>query len=639
MGNGLRSPISGEPALRLLFSPRRFSLFLIDNALGFISLYAAYLLRFEGQIPPEHWVAFLNLLPFVFVCRSAAYLYFNFYARFWEYSTVDDLIQIMLAVVAGTLLIMFSAFLYDRTLLVSRSIIVIDMMLLIMLIGGTRLGWRLWRERLKRPDTLNANRTQVLILGAGDIGAHLLRYLRQFSHHYHVCGFVDDDSRNARKTLMEVKVLGTRHDIPQLVQELKVKEVLVAAEDLSAESLGEIIDICTRCGVKHRMVASVLDLATREIHISKIKNIEIQDLLSREQIALDLASIKKMVQGKRILITGAGGSIGSELCRQVLEFEPAALIMVDRGENYLYELKGSLNPVTGKTLAHYLFCSVTNQEKIDTVFARHRPHLVFHAAAHKHVPLMEQNPDEAVINNIHGTRLVAEASDKYAVEKFILVSTDKVVRPSSVMGMTKRVAEKYIQHIGRDSETQFMIVRFGNVLGSNGSVVPLFKKQISEGGPVTVTHPDMERFFMLIPEAAQLILQAASIGGRGNIFLLEMGQPVKIVDLAKKMIQLAGYVPDQDIEIEFTGVRPGEKLKEELINPDEKVVPTFHKKIKILKAPVREAPDFIKDLDTLHQVAKNGNPEKIVKMLWTLGNETQPIAQRATGPLAGETDG
>ena len=622
-------PISREPALIFSFNPfqfnaRRFALFIIDNALGFISLYAAYLLRFDGQILPEHWAAFLHLLPFVFVCRSAAYLYFNFYARFWEYSSLDDMIQIVLAVVAGTLMLLFSVFLYDRTLLVSRSIIVIDMMLLIMFIGGTRLGWRLWRERLKRPNTLNANRTQVLILGAGDIGAHLLRYLKRFSHHYHVRGFIDDDSRNARKTLMEVKVLGTRHDIPQLVQDLNVKEIIVAAEDLSSESLGEIIDICTRCGVKHRMVASVLDLATREIHISKIKNIEIQDLLSREQIALDLASIKKMVQGKRILITGAGGSIGSELCQQVLEYEPAALIMVDRGENYLYELKAALIPNTGKTLTHYLFCSVTNQEKIDTLFSRYRPHLVFHAAAHKHVPLMEQNPDEAVINNIHGTRLVAEASDKYAVEKFILVSTDKVVRPSSVMGMTKRVAEKYIQHIGRNSETQFMIVRFGNVLGSNGSVVPLFTKQISEGGPVTVTHPDMERFFMLIPEAAQLILQAATIGDRGNIFLLEMGQPVKIVDLAKRMIQLAGYVPDQDIEIQFTGIRPGEKLQEELINPDEKVVPTFHKKIKILNKQTVEAPDFRKDLDTLYRVAVSGNFEEVIKSLWSIGSETQP---------------
>ena len=252
---------------------------------------------------------------------------------------------------------------------------------------------------------------------------------------------------------------------------------------------------------------------------------------------------------------------------------------------------------------------------------RQRPHLVFHAAAHKHVPLMEQNPDEAVINNIHGTRLVAEASDKYAVEKFILVSTDKVVRPSSVMGMTKRVAEKYVQYIGSKSETQFMIVRFGNVLGSNGSVVPLFTKQISEGGPVTVTHPEMERFFMLIPEAAQLILQAAAIGDRGNIFLLEMGQPVKIVDLAKRMIQLAGYVPGEDIEIQFSGIRPGEKLQEELTNPDEKIVATFHKKIKILNKKTVDDPDLIKDLDALYRVAVNGNLEEVVKNLWSVENQ------------------
>jgi len=298
--------------------------------------------------------------------------------------------------------------------------------------------------------------------------------------------------------------------------------------------------------------------------------------------------------------------------------------MVDRCENYLYELSSELPSNHLKTCLHYVFCSITNRKKTESIFAKYKPQLVFHAAAHKHVPLMEDNPDEAVINNVIGTRIVAETSEKYGVGKFVLVSTDKVVRPSSVMGMTKCVAEKYIQHIGSNSKCRFMIVRFGNVLGSNGSVVPLFKKQISEGKTVTITHPDMERYFMLIPEAAQLIMQVAASGEDGNIFLLEMGEPVKIVDLARKMIQLAGYVPDQDIEIKFTGIRPGEKLQEELINPEETAIPTFHKKIKILNTQAQNVPDFEARLDALDRIAKNGNTDETLKALWALGEEGVP---------------
>ncbi|NIV03299.1 MAG: polysaccharide biosynthesis protein, partial [Calditrichae bacterium] len=306
-------------------------------------------------------------------------------------------------------------------------------------------------------------------------------------------------------------------------------------------------------------------------------------------------------------------------CRHIIEYQPDTLVMMDRCENYLYEL-GSSMPSHPNTGLFYVFNSITNREKTEAIFAQHKPHLVFHAAAHKHVPLMENNADEAVINNVFGTRIVADISEKYNVDKFVLVSTDKVVRPTSVMGMTKRVAEKYIRFFGRNSKTRFMIVRFGNVLGSNGSVVPLFKKQISEGRMVTVTHPDMERYFMLIPEAAQLILQAAAIGEGGRVFLLEMGKPVKIIDLARKMIQLAGYVPDRDIEIKITGIRPGEKLYEELINPDETAVPTFHKKIKILNTETLEPPDFGEQLDRLYRVAKNGHPDEIVTTLRSLGD-------------------
>ncbi len=586
---------------------------------GCLSLYLAFYLRFEGVIPPNILASFFSLVPLILISRAAAYFYFGFYTRFWRYSSLEDLIQILKAVVTGTLLILFTSFLYNRSLLIPRSVIIIDMALLIMILGGSRLAWRMVRERFLQPSTVNeGHRLPVLILGAGDTGANLLRYIQRFAPQYKVCGFLDDDSKKLNNSLSGVKVLGDRQSIPDLAKGLEIKEILIATNTISTESLGDIIDICTRCGVKYKITASITDLSTKEVHISKIKSIGIQDLLGRDQVSLDLASLKKLMQGKRVLVTGAGGSIGSELCRQILEYNPSTLVMVDRCENYLYELGAGL-PGHLDTRLSFIFSSITNREKLEATFSKHQPQLVLHAAAHKHVPLMEDNPDEAVINNVIGTRIVAETSEKYAVEKFVLVSTDKVVRPSSVMGMTKRVAEKFIQHIGRNSKTRFMIVRFGNVLGSNGSVVPLFKKQISEGRVVTVTHPEMERYFMLIPEAAQLIMQAAAIGEGGNIFLLEMGEPVKIVDLARKMIQLAGYVPDQDIEIKFTGIRPGEKLKEELINPDETAMPTFHKKIKILKTKAPEIPDFESRLDALYGIAKNGNHDETIKTLWSLG--------------------
>ena len=602
------------------FRPRRLALFVFDIVLGCLSLYLAYWLRYEGTPPPEIMSNYVALVPLVLLSRSIPYFYFGFYTRFWKYSSLEDLIQILKAVAIGTLLILFTSFLYNRSLSIPRSVIIIDMILLVMMLGGSRLGWRMFREGLTLQNDMDeGHRLPVLILGAGDTGAHLLRYIQKFSPQYKVLGFLDDDPKKLNNTLSGVKVLGNRQDIPSLSEELGVKELLIAINTISTESLGEIIDICTRCRVKYKIATSITDLGTKEIHISKIKNIDIQDLLSRDQVSLDLASLRSLMEGKRVLVTGAGGSIGSELCRQIIEYNPSDLIMVDRCENYLYELRSGLPAGYRDTRRHFIFSSITNIEKLEALFSKHQPQLVFHAAAHKHVPLMEDNPDEAVINNVIGTRMVAETSEKYEVEKFILVSTDKVVKPSSVMGMTKRVAEKYIQHIGRNSKTRFMIVRFGNVLGSNGSVVPLFKKQISEGRTVTVTHPEMERYFMLIPEAAQLIMQAAAIGEGGNIFLLDMGKPVKIVDLARKMIQLAGYIPDQDIEIKFTGVRPGEKLQEELTNLDETAVPTFHKKIQILNTSAPAIPEFESRLDTLYQVAKNGNHDETIKTLWTLG--------------------
>ena len=553
-------------------------LFAIDIFISFLGIYFAYLLRYDGALSPHEWEMLLNILPFVLICRSASFINFGFYSRFWQYASLGDLLLIIKSVTIGSFLVIFTTFIYNRSFLIPRSIIIVDILLTIMLLGGSRIAWSLWRKRLQETETKDLYKTKVLILGAGDTGAQLLKYIRNFATTYLVMGFVDDNPKLKNSSIMDIKVLGTYKDIPDLTKSLDLKELLIAVQNISSEKLKQLIELCQASGLKYKIITSVLDIATQEIHISKIRNIEINDLLERASVSLDLSSINHLIRGKKVLITGAGGSIGSELCNHILEYEPESLIMLDFSENYLFDLQTMLAPEVKSTKTSYLFCSVTNKEKMEAIFNHHQPELVFHAAAYKHVPLMEDNPDEAIYNNIYGTKITADISSQLKVDKFIMVSTDKVVNPESVMGMTKKLAEKYIRSIACQSKTQFITVRFGNVLGSIGSVIPLFKKQIEQGGPITITHEEMERFFMLIPEAVQLILQAAAIGKRGDIFLLEMGDPVKIVDLAKKMIRLAGYEPGKEIKLKYTSPRQGEKLKEELVGFDENVFPTKYKK-------------------------------------------------------------
>ncbi len=600
-------------------SPGKIILLFIDILLSSVSIYLAYLLRWDGNIPEYYFDLHLKLLPPLLFIRSITFVGFRFYSKFWEYSSLEDLIEIVKAVVTGSFLAIFFLFLYDRNLELSRSVMIIDMILLMTLLGGSRLSWRLWTER-KRQNSEHGeqSKTHALILGAGDTGAQLLIYIRRFGLNYRIYGFIDDDPKKFQSSIMGFKILGNRSNIPDLAQKLGIKEVLIAARSITSESLSEIIKLCAQTNIKYKMISSVLDLSTKELHISKLKNIEINDLLGRDLISLDLTSIKKMIKGKRVLVTGAGGSIGSQLCSHILEHTPETLVMLDKGENYLYDLKMSLSDEERQTQTQYHFCSVTNEDKLKTIFSKYHPQLVFHAAAHKHVPLMEENIDAAIINNIRGTKLTADMADKFGAEKFVLVSTDKVVQPKSVMGMTKKVAEQYIQFMSRKSRTQFMIVRFGNVLGSNGSIVPLLQKQIEKGGPVTITDPEMERFFMLIPEAVQLILQAGALGSGGEIFMLEMGKPVKILSLAKKMIGLAGYMPDKDIEIKFIGIRPGEKLSEELIDPREKAFPTRHEKIKLLRTNDKPGEDFLLKIDAICRDAVKMEPVELKQRLQKL---------------------
>ena len=609
--------------------PRKLLLLFIDIILSTLSIFVSHLLRWGGNIPEYYIDLHLKFLfPFLII-RTAVFIGFKFYSRFWEYSTIEDLIQIIKAVVLGSVLAISFIFIYDRSLELSRSVMFIDILLLIIMLGGSRLLWRLWRERKRQLESsLNPKSIHTFILGAGNTGAQLVTYLRRFAPNYSIKGFIDNDPKKLNQYLLGIRVLGHQHDIPTLSQIHGIKEVLVAVPTISSKNLNEVLKICNQIGIRYKIISSVLDLSTQETHISKLKNIEINDLLDREQVSLDINSIKEMIKGKKVLVTGAGGSIGSELCNHILEHSPEALIMLDRGENYLYELKMSLSFAVTEAQTYYYFGSITNTKKMESIFSKHRPHLVFHAAAHKHVPLMEENIDEAIINNIQGTQVTAQMAKKFEVEKFVLVSTDKVVQPKSIMGMTKKVAEILIQLMSQKSGTQFMVVRFRNVLGSNGSIVPLLQKQIEMDGPVTITHPEMERYFMLISEAVQLILQAGALGSGKEIFVLEMGKPVKIIDLANKMIKLAGYNPDNEIKIKLIGIRPGEKLSEELIDHGEKILPTIHKKIKLLSPRELLDDDLLIRINRLCREAIDLEPQKLRQTLFQLANASYSKAEK-----------
>ncbi|QPJ62170.1 MAG: polysaccharide biosynthesis protein [Candidatus Nitronauta litoralis] len=620
-----------NPLSIFLSKPHRSFLLVLDLVFSIAALYLAFFLRFDGTIPEEDVVVFQTVLPFLLMSRAVCLIYLGFYNRFWEYSSLEDLFQIVKGVLLSSLVAVSVLFFYNRAFHIPRSILVIEAILAITFLGGSRVFWRFWKER-KKKIVQSASGCNTLVIGAGDTGAYLLKYLKKFSSHYRVCCFIDRDPSKWNSQLMGVRVLGGMDKLPEVIQNYEIKEVLVAINQIDSDELSKIVGRCQMLGVKCKLASSVKDISSQNIHINQIRNVEISDLLGRDPVSLDLQAIQEMFRGKTVLVTGAGGSIGSELCSQILEYHPDRLIMVDKGENYLYDLNLKVRLETLGTKTHCVFCSVTNQKKMEAVFQEYRPDMVFHAAAHKHVPLMEENVDEAIHNNIFGTRTCAELSERFGVERFVLVSTDKVVNPTSIMGMTKNICEKILQFKSSSEDTRFITVRFGNVLGSNGSVVRLFKSQIENGGPVTVTHPDMERFFMLIPEAAQLILQAASLGEGGEIFLLDMGKPVKIVDLAKRMIRLSGFIPGKDMEIQYVGLRPGEKLYEELVADGEEERPTSHKKIKRVLPPCRADQEFMErmtqlcdDVGTATLETLESNLKSLVKSSGSRIMETDPI--------------
>ena len=507
---------------------------------------------------------------------------FGLYRGVWRYVSVSDIRRIFLAVLTATASIVFILWLLRFNADPPRSVLIIHPLLLVMLMGGSRLAYRLWREQLLYGDFRGCG-APILILGAGDAAVSLAKELQR-SDAWYVVGFLDDDRKKQGRLLDGKKVLGPIEMVGAYAKELDVKQAIIAMPSAMHQQRKHVVDLCADNGIKVLTIPSYEDLLSGRVAISQLREIEIDDLLGRDVVQLDDAGLHQQLTGKVVLVTGAGGSIGSELCRQIARFAPHALVLFEASEFALYNIEQELNRIFPELNIKYLAGDVRDAARLEQVFSQYRPDIVFHAAAYKHVPLMErQNAWQAVRNNVWGTWQVARCAQQHEVAKFVLISTDKAVNPTNVMGASKRMAEMVCQGLQKADGTRFIVVRFGNVLGSNGSVIPKFREQIAKGGPITVTHPEITRFFMSIPEAAQLVMQAGCMGAGGEIFVLDMGEPVKIVELAKDLVRLSGY-NEGDIKIEFTGLRPGEKLYEELLADSENTMPTPHPKLRIARA-------------------------------------------------------
>ena len=550
------------------------TLILIDTAIIALVPYLSLFIRFDGAIANPYLTTLQSYLPQAILIQLITFYMFRLYHRLWRYASIHDMIMIVSAVsVSSLLIIAYTIFLQAY---MPRSIYLLNWIITIFLIGATRLGVRI-AQYVRQLRSSQAGR--VLIVGAGDAGAIIAREIQQRYHNEKMLvGFIDDASYKQQQIMYGTKVLGNCQQIAEIVSRHQINEIIIAMPSVRGAVMREIIHDCKETGCDVKILPGVYELIDGQVTVQQLRHVEIDDLLGRDPVKLDLVEVAGYLQDKCVLITGAGGSIGSELCRQVAKLAPKQMLLLGKGENSIYEIDRELREKYSRMEIIPIIADVRDKDRINNIFKQYQPQVVFHAAAHKHVPLMEAHPIEAVNNNIFGTKNVAEAADRWQAEIFIMISTDKAVNPTSVMGATKRAAELVTQYMNSISKTKFAAVRFGNVLVSRGSVVPLFKKQIAAGGPITITHPDMMRYFMTIPEASQLVLQAGALATGGEVFVLDMGEPVKIVDMAVDLIKLSGLKPD-DIKLKFTGLRPGEKLFEELLSAEEGTTATKHEKI------------------------------------------------------------
>lgn len=563
--------------------------FLSDVSLAAFAWWGAFLLRFNFSIPPDFVSSMLYAMPFIVAMQAVVFRMFGLYQGIWRFASLPDLQRLVRAIGAVAVLGPVAVWLLQGKGVVPRSVYVLDPILLLLTMGGGRFAYRAWREQ-REFGSLMAKGKPVLILGASETAAGLMRELRR-SGQWRVVGLLDDNPAKHNRTLYGLKVLGAVSDLERHARELKVAHAIIAMPADSHEKRRDAANACVRAGVKPMTVPSFDDLISGRVAVAAVREVEVEDLLGRDPVKIDAPRLRQLIEGQVVMVTGAGGSIGSELCRQIARFNPSTLVAFERGEFFLYNLVEEFGEVFPQIRVEPVIGDVRDEVRLLAAMQRLRPAVVFHAAAYKHVPLMEGvNAAEAIRNNVGGTLAAARAAQICGVRRFVFVSTDKAVNPVNVMGATKRLAEMVCQALAaRGGDTLYSTVRFGNVLGSAGSVIPKFQEQIARGGPVTVTHPDIIRYFMSIPEAAQLVLQAALMGEGGEVFVLDMGEPVRIADLARDMIRLSG-ASDADIRVEFTGLRPGEKLYEELLASDETTRPTHHPKVRIARArPVDDA--------------------------------------------------
>lgn len=578
----------------LLYNKRLLLLILLDSTIVFTAIFLSYLIVY----PALPYTAMSFLLVSSITLLTSHHIFaavYRMYRNTWEYASIRELLAIIKAITFSILTTIIVQVIAFRT--IDIRVLGITWMMHMLLIGGSRFSWRLFRDRFI---TLNTDKKRTLVVGAGSAGSMIARQLLKSTEtDLYPIAFADDDLKKMRLQIYGVEVKGTIQDIPQLVEKLKIENIIIAIPSLKKSELNRIYKECAKTKVNTKIMPSVEDFCTGKIAVHHIRDVQVEDLLGREPVELDMTSISKELTGKTVLVTGAGGSIGSEICRQICKFQPKKLLLLGHGENSIYNIDMELRQAYQNEIELIpIIADIRDRDRIYGIIAQYVPDVVYHAAAHKHVPLMEFNATEAVKNNIFGTKNVAEAANTFGVGCFVMISTDKAVNPLNIMGATKRFAEMIVQNLAKESSTKFVAVRFGNVLGSRGSVIPLFQKQIAAGGPVTVTHPEMTRYFMTIPEASRLVLQASTLARGGEVFVLNMGEPVKIVDLARNLITLSGYT-EEEIGIKFSGIRPGEKLFEELLNEDEVQKKQVFPKIFIGKAEPIDKQKLYQMLDSI----------------------------------------
>ncbi|HIJ88830.1 MAG TPA: polysaccharide biosynthesis protein [Desulfuromonadales bacterium] len=623
-----------------MFTSRRVLVYFLDLFLIMESYLLAQVLDRDfsfALFTPQY---LLNVVLVVVIAQALVFVTSPMYRNIWAYASIYDMVEIIKTVSIACIVSGLALFFFQQRVHFSRVVFLLDWGLLLAQVAGSRLCWRIYRERhsvargIFSTTTATATATatasgraarRTLIVGAGDAGDMLLREMnKQRTSPYRIIGFIDDSPDKQHMRLHGIEVLGTTCQLPEVIAAHAIEKVIIAVPSAGAAFVRGLVNRCQEAGAKVKIIPGLSEIISGNVKVTHIRDVAIEDLLGRMSVSLDDASIRHYLHGMRVLVSGAAGSIGSEICRQVATYEPAMLVLLDSAETPLFFIEQELTARFPALRIVAILCDVRTQKRLDQVFSEILPEVVFHAAAYKHVPLVEQNQAEAVLCNVLGSMNMATASQQYGVRNFVMISSDKAVNPTNVMGTTKRVAEKYIQALSEGSRTKFSTVRFGNVLGSNGSVIPIFMEQIRAGGPLTITHPEITRFFMTIPEASQLVLQSACFGEGGEIFVLDMGEPVRIVELAEELVRLSGFTPHTDIEFVYTGLRPGEKLYEELFFRGENVLSTPHEKIHVM-SPVHQDYEQLCDLlRRLLSAASDNDTVTLIALLQELVPEYTP---------------